>query len=95
MALTFDPIAREQLNEMRYTLGELYISAIWAQRGFEQQVRNAAALTQWRQSFPTWDRLFARPPMAVKRPEASPSAQKSDVAIIHLPNGRSGDSLAA
>jgi hypothetical protein len=89
MALIFDPIAREQLNEMRINLGALYVNAIWAQRAFEQEIRNEAALTHWRQSFPAWDRLFGRPAMNVQEP------QESNAAVVVLPNGRSEDSKAA
>lgn len=95
MALVFDPVAREQLNEMRTTLGESYAAAIWAQRGFEQEIRNAAAIAHWRESFPAWDRLYGRPAMQLgPQPEAQ-SAQDSHSAIVLLPNGRAGDSRAA
>jgi hypothetical protein len=86
MALIFDPIAREQLNEMRISLGALYINAIWAQRAFEQQTRNEEALAQWRQSYPAWDRLFGRSEMSVQEPI---------VTLVTLPSGRSEDSKAA
>jgi hypothetical protein len=86
MALIFDPIAREQLTGMRANLGELYINAIWAQRTFEQEIRNQQALVQWRQSFPAWDRLFGRPAMNVQEPS---------VTVVALPSGRSEESKAA
>ena len=86
MALIFDPIAREQLTGMRTNLGELYINAIWAQRAFEQEIRNEQALAQWRQSFPAWDRLFGRPAMNVQEPS---------VTVVALPSGRSEESKAA
>ena len=61
MAFIYDPIAREQLSELRSSLGALYLDAIWAQRVLEQQARNTETVGLWRQSFPAWDRLFGRP----------------------------------
>jgi hypothetical protein len=66
----YDPIARDQLNEMRVNLGTFYVSAIWAQREYEQKARNAEALELWRQSFPAWDRLFGRPTPGVRTDSA-------------------------
>jgi hypothetical protein len=79
MALFYDPIAREQLNEMRISLGPRYNDGIWTQRAFEQETRNAEALSQWRQSFPAWDRLFGRPAKSMQAPSAD---------IIAMPGGR-------
>jgi hypothetical protein len=70
MALSYDPIAREQLNEMHLSVGPLYYDAIWAQRALEQETRNAQALSRWRHSYPAWDRLFGRPAMSVQAPSA-------------------------
>ena len=44
MALLVEPVAIEQLAEMRNTLGPLYVNAIWAQRTFEQEVRNGETM---------------------------------------------------
>jgi hypothetical protein len=86
MALFYDPIAREQLNEIHLNVGSLYNDAIWAQRAFEQEARNTQALLQWRQSYPAWDRLFGRPAMSVQAPTAD---------IIAMPGGRTQKSKAA
>jgi hypothetical protein len=86
MALSYDPIAREQLNEMHLSVGPLYYDAIWAQRAFEQETRNAEALSHWRHSYPAWDRLFGRPAMSVQAPGAD---------IIAMLGGRTQKSKAA
>jgi hypothetical protein len=82
MALIYDPIARDQLNEMRLTLGAFYVSAIWAQREYEQKARNAEALELWRQSFPAWDRLFGRP---------MPNIRSDGADIIAMPSRTTPD----
>jgi hypothetical protein len=86
LALICEPMAREYVKEMRDTLGPRYINAIWAQRAFEQEARNEAAMSRWRASYPAWDRLFKRPAMdlharianvigmAAARPEDSKAA---------------------
>ena len=86
MALTHDPIAREQLYEMRATLGPLYINAVWALRGFEQEARNVEAIARWRESYPAWDRLFGRAEIRVRPASAD---------VIAMLNGRAEDSKAA
>ena len=68
MALLVEPVATEQLNRLRNTLGPLYLDAIWAQRGFEQDVRNGETMASWRASYPAWDRLFGRNDPSVNKP---------------------------
>ena len=86
MALNYDPIAQEQLDGMRANLGALYVDAIWALRAFEQAARNEKATAHWRQSYPAWDRLFARPSKRVEVPDAN---------IISMPKARLEESKAA
>ena len=71
MALLVEPIATEQLAEIRNTLGPLYINAIWAQRAFEQEVRNGETMARWRASYPAWDRLFGRHDLSVNTPSTN------------------------
>jgi hypothetical protein len=61
VALLHEPIAREQLREMRNTLRTRYINAIWELRTYEQETRNEEAMTRWRGSYPAWDRVFGCP----------------------------------
>ena len=86
VALIYDPIAREQLKEMRNTLGTRYINAIWTQRAFEQETKHEEAMVRWRASYPAWDRLFGRPAMDLHAPIAQ---------VVAMPAARSEDSKAA
>ena len=71
MALLVEPIATEQLAEMRNALGPRYINAIWAQRSFEQEAQNEEATARWRASYPAWDRLFGRHDPSVNTPNTN------------------------
>ena len=86
LALMYDPIAREQLKEMRNTLGPRYINAIWSLRALEQQTRNEEAMVRWRASYPVWDRLFGRPATELHARIAH---------VIAVPAARLEDSKAA
>jgi hypothetical protein len=86
MALLVEPVAIEQLAEMRNTLGPLYSDAIWAQRAFEQLARNGEAMANWRASYPAWDRLFQRPVVDLHARIAQ---------VVAMPSKRSEDSKAA
>jgi hypothetical protein len=84
MALNYDPIATQQLKEMRGSAGPRYIDAIWALRTFEQATRNEEAAARWRRSFPAWARLFQCP--------VRTHAANADVIPV---SGRVADSKAA
>jgi hypothetical protein len=86
VALIYDPIARDQLREMRNTFGPRYVNAVWAQRAFEQETRNEEAMVRWRSSYPVWDRLFGRP---------ATDLNARIVQVVATPAARSENSKAA